>query len=892
MASAVVTGRFWRRGLLLLLALAVAVYGYGQRWFAHPAQPPQGDSPAAQLDRANYYAKLGNWDAAGPIFRRLEIKFASTGDSRDALYAHVSRLEADIESTNLQQVSDELAQIIARPEVQWDPALKQRCLEVKGNVDLNRDGVSARPSFEELEAVARLRRDKDAVSRASGELGVVCFLEGNSSEASKRVLRALLEASWSQDAGAEIRYLSLLGQGMVENHAAPQALWALNRAIGIARSTPGAGFPKMAISGRATALTQLGRWSEAHQAIGLGLSYARQHKNLGYEVDMLAAAGQLARAEGNNQSALNLYLQAAALARAIHFNRGLAEVDAQAASLYQLAGNLPAAERFARECTQSHRELGEVYELPHHLAIQANIQAASGEVKTAEHTFETAEQIVGTMLGNTPSASVKRAVVSTMSEIFVSHFELAIKEGNLPMAYGVIEEVRGRVTADRLWAETDGRVPRKPAEVTAAERKLALLQIELLDTTSEPDREKISDSIAYAESALPVPSHPPIENAPWRRPELADLQRTIASDETLLEYVVGDDASYCLAITSARAEAFRLPPRRVIKSLVDAFLLAIQKGRDAKTEGAALYSAILKPAIGGRIKPILTMIPDGSLYKVPFAALTDENDQYLLESHTINYAPSGTVFALLRSPTPVVPRELLAVGDVDYGNTFHKGVTGIFRGVRELSRASLTELPGSGDEVQAVRSALTDIKSVVLLSRENATESNFKRDAKGPVTVMHLALHAVADTKHPDRAALVFAPDPAGAEDGLLQVREIQALPVNGTSLVTLSACDTSVGRVEGEEGVSSIVYAFLYAGARSAVATYWAVEDTATASLMRVFYNELKRGTNKAEALRRAQLAVANSQTEMHEPFYWAAFEMIGEGTDSIEGKRRNDTE
>ena len=191
-------------------------------------------------------------------------------------------------------------------------------------------------------------------------------------------------------------------------------------------------------------------------------------------------------------------------------------------------------------------------------------------------------------------------------------------------------------------------------------------------------------------------------------------------------------------------------------------------------------------------------------------------------------------------------------------------------------------LPGSGDEVQAVRSALGDVNSVIL-SHADATETNFKRDAAKPLAIIHLALHALADTSYPDRAALVFAPDAAAGEDGLLQVREITGLPIVGTSLVTLSACDTSVGQMEGEEGVSSIVYAFLYAGARSAVATYWKVQDTATTDLMRALYLELGHGRTKADALRAAQLQLARSQTELRQPFYWAAFELMGEGSDKI---------
>ena len=562
----------WKRRLLVASAIAAAaVYGFGHFLTARAALPPAGTNPYSQLARADYYAELWNWDAAGPIFRRLESEFQARGDLRNALYSHVSRLEADIETSNLQQVSDELSRILARPEVQNDLALKQRCLEVKGNVDLNRDGVAARPSFEELERVASLRGDRNAASRASGELGILAFLEGNSYDALKRILQALANATVWGDVGGQIRYLSLLGQGMVENHGPGQALLALNRAITIAKRTPGAGFPKIAVSGRATALAQLGRFKEAHEVVELGLNYARQHQYIGYQVDILAASGQLARAEGNVPYAIAQYEEAAALARVIHFNRGLAEVNARLASLYQIAGNLQKAEECARACIDAHREMGEVYELPEHLAIEANIQAAAGEIAQAEHTFETAEQIVGTMLSNTPTPMVKRAVISAMSEVFLGHFALEVSQHDLAMAYEVIEEARGRVAADRLWADTYSKVIRRPAAISAAERKLALLQMQLWDATNERDRERLSDAITDAENELPFPSRPPLENAPWRRPALADVQHVIAPNETLLEYVVGEDASYCLAVSETGAQVFRLPARKTIDALTDRY---------------------------------------------------------------------------------------------------------------------------------------------------------------------------------------------------------------------------------------------------------------------------------------------------------------------------------
>src|SRR5271156_3874968 len=123
------------------------------------------------------------------------------------------------------------------------------------------------------------------------------------------------------------------------------------------------------------------------------------------------------------------------------------------------------------------------------------------------------------------------------------------------------------------------------------------------------------------------------------------------------------------------------------------------------------------------------------------------------------------------------------------------------------------------------------------------------------------------------KSALVFAPEQAAVNDGLLQVREIRRLPINA-SLVTLSACDTGIGPVS-EEGVANIVNAFIEAGAQSVVSTLWELEDHATTHLMTVFYDHLGRHEEKAEALRQAQLEMLNSGAP---PYYWAGFVLDGE--------------
>jgi CHAT domain-containing protein/tetratricopeptide (TPR) repeat protein len=839
-----------------------------------------------ELEKADRYSRLGNWEASGLIYARLEQRYRTLADKRDELYAHVSRFGSEEEFSNLQVISNELRTIIALPMVQKDLALMQRCLEMKVHIDLNLDGVSARPSLEALERVAKKRGDAEAQSRASGELGIVAFLEGNPAEARRRVVGAIARAFIRGDKGAEIRYLSLMGQGLVENRRATEALWFLNRALSISSDTPDKGFPKLAISGKASALTQLGRFAESHEVITEGLNYARTHGYVGYEVDMLAQAGQLALSQNEIPDAIRFYESAAKLASQIRFNRGLAQVNAQLADLYKRVGNLPRAEKCEAISIKAHLEMGEVYVLPHHLAVQADLQVAIGDPDAAHRTYSVAERIVDTMLNNSPTPGLKKTVVAAMSEIYVGDFRLAVHEKDSARAYNIIEEVRGRVAADRLRA-TQPDLRSRP-EITAAERHLAVLQMQLLDTVDRRERQRIADSLTDFEQQMPVDGGS--DGGHLReRPSLRDLQSVLAPNEMVLEYVLGDPESYCLLITSKRQDVFRLADRETINGLAEKDLTAIKSKQLAIEEGRQLFSAVVAPLSDLPAGNDLIVIPDGNLHQIPFATLVDKTNRYLIESHTIAYSPSSSVLTLIRKERAASLKGMLAIGAVPYSKeAIRTKKWQFFRGLDSLERRAFTPLPATGDEVRTVAAALHDL-NVETLEGQMATESNFKRETAKRPRVIHLAVHAFTDKTYPDRAGLVFAAGDSD-DDGLLQVREIRRLPLGQTSLVTLSACDTSAGTVEGEEGVSSIVYAFLYAGARSAVSSYWMIEDSSTGELMKIFYTELSHGQQEAVALRTAQQELLRRGAETLAPFYWAGFSVIGDGSRTIEEARNHD--
>jgi CHAT domain-containing protein len=146
--------------------------------------------------------------------------------------------------------------------------------------------------------------------------------------------------------------------------------------------------------------------------------------------------------------------------------------------------------------------------------------------------------------------------------------------------------------------------------------------------------------------------------------------------------------------------------------------------------------------------------------------------------------------------------------------------------------------------------------------------------------MLHFACHGLADPESPlDSALALTLPREwrAGDENGLLQAWEVLEQVRIRADLVTLSACRTALGRTASGEGILGLTRSFLHAGARSVLASLWAVRDAGTADLMLRFYGHLKHGLTKDEALRAAQSELLRQPSTGH-PSHWAAFQLFGD--------------
>jgi CHAT domain-containing protein len=421
--------------------------------------------------------------------------------------------------------------------------------------------------------------------------------------------------------------------------------------------------------------------------------------------------------------------------------------------------------------------------------------------------------------------------------------------------------MRSKIRIGQALAHHEILVPHRPS---TAEEELTRLNVELLNSDDAASRAHILESIYGAEQQLGP--DPESDDPPPVPVKLRELQLNLGASELFVEYVLGDAQSYALAVTRDSVQRYNLRPRDLLEKDAEQYRSTLKKEKTDLALGQRLFDELLGGISEFKNKDELIVVPDGKLHLLPFAALVNAG-KYILSSHQVTVAPSGTVLTILRHRSTQAIRDDLPYVGVAAWTSNATPTTLLARVRRAISgpeRRELVALPESEHEVETIATDLPRPSTILL--GDHATETNFKRLPLGQYNVIHLALHGYVDPEISDRSALVFAPESPATDDGLLQVREIRDLRLNA-DLVTLSACDTGVGPV-GEEGVENVVNAFIEAGAQSVVSTLWELQDHSTAELMANFYAHLGRHEGKAEALRQAQLAMLNSGAS---PYYWA---------------------
>ncbi|AUX41105.1 hypothetical protein SOCE26_025100 [Sorangium cellulosum] len=353
-----------------------------------------------------------------------------------------------------------------------------------------------------------------------------------------------------------------------------------------------------------------------------------------------------------------------------------------------------------------------------------------------------------------------------------------------------------------------------------------------------------------------------------------------------------------------------------IDDAADRFLRALRRpASDPRPAARALDALVMQPIrrVLGPTRQIL-LSPDGALAMVPFGALLDQQNHYLVERYTFTYLPSGRDLLRLRATAPQRERAVV-IAAPDYDHTASRAsrrAKDRRSSIEEQTPAHFSPLVEAAAEGQAVSQELAGAR--LLLGRA-ATESAVKA-LRGP-QILHIVTHGFfassqeapepppafpdigsRETRgipgfhlHADnpllRSGLAFAGanrSATGDDNGILTAMEASQLDLNGTKLVVLSACETGVGEIWSGDGVYGLRRALVMAGAETQILSLWNVNDASTGELMEDYYARLQAGGGRSESMRQAQLAMLATPERAH-PYYWASFIVSGNGA-ALDGR------
>jgi len=350
---------------------------------------------------------------------------------------------------------------------------------------------------------------------------------------------------------------------------------------------------------------------------------------------------------------------------------------------------------------------------------------------------------------------------------------------------------------------------------------------------------------------------------------IPDIQNLIPTDMALVEYFYDADKLYAWVISRNSSRLVEKPiAEGALTSLVKTYRSLIAQPdrvrglsivREPIAESASqkafieannrLYELLIDGVMDGLSSDKIFIVPHGILHYMPFQALFNL-EGYLIERFQIGYLPSASLLQHVMDARRSRPNMMLAFGNPDLGKP-------------------QMDLPFAEKEVQDIGQLFPRAR---VLTRQNATEAVFKKSAPD-FAIIHIASHGEYNPEAPLLSCLRLG---AGeGEDGRLETQEIFDLNLDAY-LVSLSACNTALGKITKGDELMGLTRAFIFAGTPSILGTFWSVNDESTQAAMGHFYANLQK-MDKFQAMQQAQLSMIHDPRFEH-PYYWAGFQIIGD--------------
>ena len=492
------------------------------------------------------------------------------------------------------------------------------------------------------------------------------------------------------------------------------------------------------------------------------------------------------------------------------------------------------------------RSNGEIYWLI--LFDCGRIAEKQGNLKEATGYYRKAVDVIEQQRSTINTETSKIGFVGDKQEVYRHLIAALFSDGQYDAAFEYVERSKSRALVDMLAAKKNFAVESgDPAKVKQLLAMADNADSEAMQQGIDPKNSKSRSLVVSARQQLSEEAPDLASLVNVSSMATADIQKLIPQNESLVEFYY--DAPYLVAfvLTNKGLKASRLDGTGLQENIRQ-FRKDIENPNSNSylILSRRLYDHLFRPLTSQINTKKLIIVAHGPLHYLPFNALND-GQGYLIDRYSLRMLPSASVLKFLRATPVNKPGNILAFGNPDLGNPMY-----------DLVHA----------QAEAIAVTRGKPESKVLL-RKAASESAFLKYGSD-FRYLHFATHGEFNADAPLKSALLLAGD--DQNNGLLTVDKLYSLRLDD-DLVTLSACETGLGKVANGDDVVGLTRGFLYAGSRSIVASLWQVDDLATSYLMTRFYDNLQH-TDKREALREAQL---ETRKKYAHPYYWAAFQITG---------------
>jgi CHAT domain-containing protein/Tfp pilus assembly protein PilF len=705
--------------------------------------------------------------------------------------------------------------------------------------------------------IAREIKDRRGEAKSLGYLGITYQSLGQYQKAVEYYQQSLAIKKDIGDRGGEASSLGNLGLTYYFLGQYQKAIEYHEQSLSIAREIKYRQGEAASLGNLGIAYQSLGQYPKAIEYLQQTLTIVREIKDRSGEANALGSLGIAYYSLGQYPKAIEYQQQSLSIAREIGDRSSEANSLGNLGIVYRSLGQYQKAIEYHQQSLAINREIGdragEALSLNNlGVAYRDNKQPAE-----AITNLEASLNIYLDMRGGLLRDDRKDFLAS--NERTVNNLATILIQQNQPEK--AFEWLNLATTAD--LADYNRLINAKVADPDAQKaldnwntdnRQLEGMRRQLQDKYSEELAQQIRqfEEKVYKNAEIIGQKYPEIAELFETKPtDIAQLQKNIAPDTLVIQPVPLRDKVALFLVTREKLIVIQSDAKRDdFNQLVSEYRtqLADYKNADYLVTGSKLYEILIRPIesqIATSSPKNIAIIATGQLRYIPFETLYDKkNDQVLLEKYPIYY--------LTRISTSTPPA------------TERKPLQGL---AFANPKPTQEELKGTEIEAETISKIFPGSEKYL---GTNATLDIFKKQAfRFPI--LHLGTHGCFD--------LAGCPNLGMQANTILfankeqyNIADAALLGLKNTELITLSACQTAKEANGDGQEISGLAYVLERAGAKSVIASLWDAEDNTSAEIMTQFYQNLKNGMTKSEAMQKAKL----SQIKSH-PFFWSPFILIG---------------